>query len=367
MIRNTQADGRTELQVHEREVFGRELSILGGIAIVTPRESFTLFRISGNCSVKTLGIFGWKTIWEGNLAQATFPIQFKLPTAELIRLERGAESVMLTLDQSHPEEFGRPDWFTFRTIAKLIRDLSTSSALHIALIFAVLVIHGEIRLFHKKEAAAKPTEQKQEIPIDFSTVAQLINQEYAGKSISPRPESEAATPTKTVAKGLTKLAELVSGMKFSGVSTQVAQAPAQLNQNAADLEAIGNKLSKMSRSALLSQLQSVNVTGTSGRAGGYDKGDQDALVKAFRGLQGDFRSCYEKALLQDSTIAVTVQMESEVLASGMLSEPALQIDGHTSSEGSKIISDCIKGVFRKVHLDRKLSGIRFRNQVIFKS
>ena len=91
------------------------------------------------------------------------------------------------------------------------------------------------------------------------------------------------------------------------------------------------------------------------------------LSETFAKKQDQFRGCYESALLQFEELAVTVSFEAEINKEGLISKPHFTLSGRYTPDSQNQLLECLKQTVSKIKVDSKLSGIKIKNQFIFKS
>lgn len=103
------------------------------------------------------------------------------------------------------------------------------------------------------------------------------------------------------------------------------------------------------------------------KKGGLSEGQQQALFKIFAGYQDKFRGCYESALLKFDEMTVTVSFEAVIGPDGTVGKPLLSVSGRSTPESQEVLTRCLKNVMTQIKVDKKMSGIKIKNQFIFKS
>lgn len=115
--------------------------------------------------------------------------------------------------------------------------------------------------------------------------------------------------------------------------------------------------------------QFSTTSGSGGKSGAHTLTDseQQKLLAIFSGLQDQFRNCYETAVLKYDEMAVTVSFEGEITQEGRITQPNFKVSGRTTSDAQDTLLSCMKKVIGQIKVDSKLSGVKVKNQFIFKS
>lgn len=101
--------------------------------------------------------------------------------------------------------------------------------------------------------------------------------------------------------------------------------------------------------------------------GGLSEGQQQALYKIFSGYQDKFRGCYESALLKFDEMTVTVSFEAVVGGDGTVGKPVFTVSGRSTPDSQEVLTQCLRSLLTQIKVDKKMSGIKIKNQFIFKS
>ncbi len=105
----------------------------------------------------------------------------------------------------------------------------------------------------------------------------------------------------------------------------------------------------------------------SGASGAMQDKDGELVADVFRGLQEEFRACYETALLTDPSIAVTLDLDVQVQGNGKLGTGRYEPHGVFNEKSIGALERCVQGVLGKVQLPPRIGGAKIRKQFIFKS
>lgn len=99
-------------------------------------------------------------------------------------------------------------------------------------------------------------------------------------------------------------------------------------------------------------------------------GDSEILSEMIRKNQERTRSCYERALLVDETLAVDAQFEGDLVASGggaRLAAGRYTLKGDGSADARQSLTRCLDQVLGSSELPARFRGVTLRYQFMFKS
>ena len=96
-------------------------------------------------------------------------------------------------------------------------------------------------------------------------------------------------------------------------------------------------------------------------------GQLKILQELFARLQDQFRGCYEAALSQFEEMSVTVSFQAEITHEGRIGSQRYSVSGRSTPDSQATLLACLGNVMDQAEVDAKLSGLRIKNQFIFKS
>jgi len=352
-------------------------------------------------TLKRATLFGWQTLWEGE----------KVQLVSLTPLGNSFECVLPA--QGWWRWTCQSSWIDLHSVIESQSEPGSSSILksvlnfilHPVLRWGVAACAGHLLLFlsllHfeqiKDRALSLLTLHKTE-PVTQTTVAVMNDSSasemgdvhpFQGRSIFPAMLQHVETQIKQ-----TDLAKKIQGLGslFSKLSGAREVSPKKMGGNSMGVASGSANLAgsfKSLQSGLLAQ-QSPGQNGPGGagkskgsgglrdvhwksqfasasQGKGLTEGQQQMFFETFSKLQGKFRSCYETALLQFDEMAVTATFEAEINPEGYVSKPTFTLSGRSTPESQNTLVECLKQTLNKVKVDPKLSGIKIKNQFIFKS
>lgn len=356
---------------------------------VSAREQRLHFQVPKNAVVRKAAFFGWNVIWDGKKTALTGSdtLAFDVSNKDLIEVTVDDATWRMSIQEARPSFFASfaetlPD---FGSLWRWFVQITKSGVTHALLLS--LVLYGARLDFlwdflKNKEAEVVPVEQVQTpppTPIELEVLAlESLRSEFNGRNVTldgivdrtQLSEQKSQKISDKINNTLSKLGNIsLSGLHFSGIQKS-AQDP---NAAAASLR---NKLGQGQNVDLSATFKSglkglaakpfeLDTSSASGKS--ISLKEQEEVANIFRSMQDQFRGCYESALLKDESLSVTVLFESIVSGSGILSEPALQVSGTSTPEGQKSLNQCLAGLIRKIKVSKNLSGIKIKNQFIFRS
>lgn len=353
----------------------------GAVCIVNEASAFRI-TIPPKARLDVFSGFSWKTIWNGSLATTTSAASLELKVAanKPIRVQMNDETWTWAVFEER--ELATSSWLTKVNIIVALRWLQNfmgSGLLHVAA-FALLLLGQRFELPWMTNPVEVSLEQKnQPVAVEIMTQQQASENDFAGHGLSlaaSAAQAAAALEAKaqSVAQGLSGIAARMSRIAL-GVGSQ-HDADSKVAMGNSTLGALAAKLGLAKGTAARAELQKIGNGGIKNKMGWDLYGapgtvislkEQEQLADIFRSLQGDFRNCYESALLKDSELSVNVQYEAEILSSGTLGDPAYAITGRATSVGEESLKSCLTSVLRRVRVGSKLSGMRVKNEFIFRS
>lgn len=345
--------------------------------------------VASESKVEVLSWRGWITVWGGSKAKIVTnapqqQIEFEIPASDLIRVTSAdGKSVGLAgLKEDHPSLLSSllPTAMNLKASLKWFSNTLQSTALHVLFVVALLVSNhvSVLDLLHISSKLKDAQTNPEPVPIEM---VQLQNQgsEFNGRSISPDFSNGQTAQLKMEQKNqrvIDKLTNLVGRLS----AIKLPSSNGSMVVSAVDKD--GGSHSLLAR---MEQGKDASVSGnlkalTSGKAGDnmrwqlYAKGgrelslrDQEQVIELFKSLQPSFRACYESALLKEETLSVTVQYESEVTGDGRLGLPRYAVEGKSTPQSESALTGCITNVLSKEKVSKNLSGVKIRNQFIFRS
>lgn len=102
-------------------------------------------------------------------------------------------------------------------------------------------------------------------------------------------------------------------------------------------------------------------------AKGLTDAQQRMISDAFAKHQDRFRACYESSLVLFEELSVAVAFESTFNGDGFFGVPNFKTSGRSTPDSEAELLKCLKSVLTKIKVDPKLSGVKVKNQFVFKS
>lgn len=391
----------TQMFFIEETVAGKKQTHTLGLGeLATGKTLGTGFQISSNGSklnftvprqatVKKASLLGWSIIWDGkkSLLTGTDTLSFEVNTTDTITVSLGDASWCLGIQEDRPSLAASlgSEIPTAAAMAHWFKQIAKSGVAHAALL--TLVLYGARmdflwNLFKHNEPETVPVEQVQmpaPTEMDLEVLAlKTLESEFNGRNVTldgivdraKLSEQKSEKIANRINNALAKLGNIsLEGLKFSGVqkSAQDPNAAADSLKNRmgqgqnVDLSATF----KSGLKGLTSKPFQWDTSATGGKS--ISLKEQEEVANIFRSMHDQFRGCYESALLKDESLSVTVLFESIVSGSGVLGEPTLQVSGNSTPEGEKALNQCLTGLIHRIKVSKNLSGIKIKNQFIFRS
>lgn len=95
--------------------------------------------------------------------------------------------------------------------------------------------------------------------------------------------------------------------------------------------------------------------------------DMERIAKTLSARQGDFRDCFEKALLNDPSISGHANMVLAVAGGGTIESTKIEFSGTGSGPGLELLKSCLSLVNSRITLPATLADQRVRFGLLFKS
>jgi len=344
-------------------------------------------------TLKQATLLGWETLWAGSRVRLKHPagqshFEVSLPPQGWWRLENESCSIDFhsTLISQSNEEPQVPFSQRLRELFRSPAMKWATSALICHILLFVSLTHFD-QWSHKLLNVLTPETETQEEPeqqavqIVMTDSYDPTESSFQGRSLFPAmaQKAEAQTQPTEISNKLKNLANLFGSQPSLPAAGQ--RRSGQSGQNPSALPGGFKSL----QSGLLAQQGTGTPGGTgTGRGGprevhwksqfasgsggkGLTEGQAQMLSETFAKKQDQFRACYESALLQFEELAVTVSFEAEINKEGFISKPHFTLSGRYTSDSQNHLLDCLKQTVSKIKVDSKLSGIKIKNQFIFKS
>jgi hypothetical protein len=362
----------------------------GESLFLTSQLSITL-QNDGSCLVKSSGLnnimiwtnLGWHKLLDSTYAQAQSEYAIVVPSNSLIKVDGKGEHITFGLSNKAKRSLSLAS--IKASIKEAYAPFAGSIGVHLLLaLMCVLIYKFDLNLwnlFGAKEAEMAVTEIEvtPEVEKMLKSGGASAAGDYAGsmawKTVSAEDMAKAqADRAAKITSRVSGLAERLSRMDLSGLKIKVGNGSMSGDISAA-LGKVGSQGGVGNGQGLSGRIQSLgagkiggnmqwNLVGQAGTS--ISNRDQEMLVRAMRALQDDFRDCYEKALLIDESMAVTVQMAAVVLSSGRLANPAYEIEGRSTPQSESSLTACMTKVLSTVKAGKTLVGVTVKNQIIFK-
>jgi hypothetical protein len=369
-------DGLTKVSL---EALQEGASVAPGCTVRLCGEQL-LVSLPARARLSAVALVGSRTIWDGTAAMLMQPtLGIRLPATQTLRLENNGSSWIFGLSYERPaaEQVAGSG---FRPLLKEVGNILQSGLFHAALVVVVGVCGNYIHLpwLSPNETPVQEEQrisavQKQQ-PVEVLTSS---DSEFNGRGlVTATAEQVAQVQEKRQQKIATGLSDLVAKMAKVAVGNLGHMAVAQGTAGGSAVTSLTNQMGQMRKTDLRDNFKFVGQ-GTAGKDSKWDlSADKSKQVSAkdleqvsdvFRSLQESFRGCYESALLKYEALAVAVQYEAEVTESGRLGEAAFSISGKSNGESESALKGCLSKVLHRVNLNKNLSGVRIRNQFVFRS
>lgn len=324
--------------------------------------------------------FGWKTLWNGRDIQAV-GMELCLMPQGWLRISTYSTTIDLyfkskSLRTSSPlgAVVGQVKKKTFWT---------TGLSLGIHAVGIALILNGGVSLLgsltSQSDSASLPAPSS-ENPVTAQVLsADQVREDYSGIGLFKALYNQ-ASKTFTAAdmtQSLKSLGKLISPNEMK-VKTAAVQSAAPSQQMGTALKALQSGLFARKEAAPLNQGNSAKASQVSwksqfstaagtGSSSAPSEAQQQALLEAFKNFQDPFRGCYEQALLKFEEMAVTVMIEGEISQDGHIGKSKFGISGRSTPDSQRVLESCLKSTLEKAKFEKRMKGVRFKNQFIFKS
>lgn len=104
---------------------------------------------------------------------------------------------------------------------------------------------------------------------------------------------------------------------------------------------------------------------SSKKDGGMTAEEEREINRAFKGIDGEMRDCYEAAMLHDDALSVVMKMQVRV-ESGRFVNPQYELNGSATPAGESSLKGCINKVFQKYRVKSSISDLSVKFERIFK-
>jgi len=336
--------------------------------------------------VMTLETFKKKVIWSGNAAFTQPSLVLSVPKTEIVALSLGSSNWLVEVGED-PDFIFKAIFATSFNARQFISDvlnLLKSVALHAALAFVIAFFGNQLRLSFIPVAVEPPKqeEEKKIIPIELANTAES---DFGGHGLggAPAPTDQGPATDKPspsqqraqrISGGLSDIVSKMAKMSLGNLG-KVATANNGTESNAA-VDSLRGQLSAVRKTDLRGSFQFAGQgnVGKYSHWGVYSKQGKsvsskelEEVAKIMQALGEDLRGCYETALLKYEELSVTVNYEAEVSDAGSLGNPDFATTGKTTPESEALLHTCMSKVLKRAKLSRGLSGVRIKNQFIFRS
>lgn len=343
-------------------------------------QGSTILTIPYNSKIETLQNFGWKSIWDGMtscVSKSPHTIEINLSGLPNVRIIDAKQITQITKIQTKDPGFNSGlDWRD--SLSWGARGIGSIFA-HIALLLVLMNLKNlnlpwdTTTVSIENSAEEKPSAQV--IDVAPAQIGDYSGTGLAGYGVSAAERQQAASDAraKAVSNGLSGLASKLSGISFGQLNIAVgsggkgdskALSAVQSGLSQSQGSGLNNSLEKMAQ-GIIGKGMKWGMYGGNGQ--GISQKDQEEVAQIFRSLQAEFRGCYESALMKDESLSVTLNYEATIQATGTLGAGAYDISGSATDEGQKSLTSCLSKVLSRVKVSKNLSGIKVKNQFIFKS
>ena len=329
--------------------------------------------------VSSIGLFGKSLLWDGHTVELVSPttLSIRIPLiTNGISVQSIHQDILILLEDEKPIGAGFLSMLRqnleFKKPARLFAGSFATHALILGIAFMLKFMvlsnthNTDTNTDLAKEEIEIVTPQKLQAAANFSGEQLKVVQP---KTISPEAKVEKLSKAlSSISSRLATFGALrINGFKQNKKESQVTSAA---------LRKLTDKLSQTQSSALVAQmiLAGSGATGKGLSWGLFSKPgqavsnkDQEQVATIFRGLQGQFRECYEKVLLKDAELEVTISYQGQVLGSGGLGAPDFSLVGNYQPHSGPALTQCLSGVLNKVRVPQSLSGTIIKNEFLFKS
>jgi len=332
-------------------------------------------------------LFGWDTFWNGEYVGV--PNESGLAKVGYFEIAVPADGWIRVVHSSNCLDIQtlivNEDKLTPRTFFNSLKNLFKSKYFFIAAIAHVALVVSLVNYEAiKARLLAQPqtSESNSQEVVDMSTGTTIeVEVENIDKLFSGRSIFEAIHKDKEVNFKADDLANSVKGLSslftpIKGVVKQQRKADSQVNLKNAIKSLQSGLLAQKAEDKPVVQVPAGGVSdvhwksqfvSNSGGGKGLTESDQQKLLGLFAKNQEGFRKCYELALLKFEEMAVTVTFEGEVTREGSIGSAKFSLSGRYTKDSEDSLVRCLKDVMGKMKTDPKLSGVKVRNQFMFKS
>lgn len=364
--------------------FGQSSTLLEGMTLEAERE-LCILTLNSGVTVSVWTNFGWRTLIEGKHVRSGSSVSVDVKYGSLLRIRAGAATptyIELIDERIEPFSFVRIK----NDIRSSLAPVLGSIGVHILLILLCILMYNidfSFLNFLNDEPAPMAeieiTQEEKQILMasggagsegDYKGAMSWRTAPTGGPSAS---EVKAARTAKMASK-LSGLADRLAALSAGGIKIKVGKSglSGELSNRIGAMGAagaggngsnLGGRLKGLA-SGSVGNAMKWNLVGTAGSS--VSSSDQQRLADLMRSLQDDFRDCYEKALLVDESMAVTLRFESMITPTGKFGAPAYDMSGRSTEESERKLTGCMTGLLTKVQAGKSLAGITVKNQIIFK-